>query len=445
MKMLFTFLFAFASFFSFPAYSAMYMDTLFRIQGSNTIGESLAPSLAVQYLKTLGAENVRIQTLRAKNEKVIKGDLIKQGKSVQILISAHGSSTGFKGLIDDTADIWASSRVVKYKELITVQEFVDLSESASEHVLAIDGLAIVVNPKNPVSVLSKDQLAKIYAGDITNWSEVGGENKAITLFARDHNSGTWDSFKNMVFSKTQRLSSSASRYESSSILVNNVLRDSGAIGFIGMAFVGKSKLLAISDGSAQAQKPSLLSVATEDYALSRRLYFYTLGNNYNHYVHDFLMLSQSTKGQEAVSNEGFMSQNILLIDDIMGRQTEENLPVEYLDLTKDAKRLSVNFRFKPGSSKLDNKALKDIERLLAFMKTQPADKKILLLGFAEKRKNEDRSELLSKLRAMAVRRELSREGVYPKLTKGYGEFNPVASFEGRLSRIKNSRVEVWLQ
>ncbi len=444
MKILFVVIFAFTSVFSFSAHAAISMDTLFRIQGSNTVGESLAPSLAVQYLQTLGADNIRIQNLSTENEKVIKGDLIKQGKSVQILISAHGSSTGFKGLMNDTADIWASSRAVKNKEVVAAQLLANLSESDSEHVLAIDGLAIVVHPQNPISVLSKHQLAKIYSGDISNWSEVGGEDKVITLLARDHNSGTWDSFKNMVFTKTQQLSATSARFESSSLLVDNVLNNSGAIGFIGMAFVGKSKLLAISDGSAQAKKPSQLSVATEDYALSRRLYLYTLGESKNRHVHDFLMFSQSTIGQKMVSNEGFISQNILIINETMDVKSAKGLPTDYLDLIKGSKRLSVNFRFQPGSAKLDNKARKDIERLLTFMKNQPVDQKILLLGFADKRKNKGRSKLLSKLRAMAVRRELSREGIYPKLTKGYGDFNPVASFDGQ-SRLKNRRVEVWLQ
>jgi len=202
MKLFFSFVFLVASFLSFLASAAPSTHTLFTIHGSNTVGASLAPRLVVKYLETLGVKNIHIKKLSVDNEKVIKGYLLEQGKSVQVLISAHGSSTGFKGLMSNSADIWASSRAVKNKEVLSARHISDLSQSDSEHVLAIDGLAIIVHPQNPVSALSKHQLAKIYSGEINNWSQVGGANQAIKLFARDENSGTWDSFKNMVLAKT---------------------------------------------------------------------------------------------------------------------------------------------------------------------------------------------------------------------------------------------------
>jgi phosphate transport system substrate-binding protein len=338
------------------------------------------------------------------------------------------------------AEIWASSRPAKDKEVQAAVLFSNLLAPESEHVLGIDGLAIVVNPKNSISQLSKEQLGRIYSGEVTNWSELGGHDQPITLFARDENSGTWDSFKNMVLGKRFQLSEQARRFESSENLVNNVLNNDGGIGFIGMAFVGKSKLLAISDGPTQAFKPTQLTVATEDYALSRRLFFYTHSEPSNSYVKEFMSYAQGIKGQAIVRSEGFISQNV----ESMNVGLAEDLPDDYVEMVQGAKRLSVNFRFNEGSAKLDNKALKDIQRLAYFIKEQGAQSELLLIGFGDKRKNENRSKLLSKLRAMAVRRELARLGIYPQETTGYGDFNPVASFEGS-SRVKNRRVEVWLR
>lgn len=413
---------------------------LFTIHGSNTVGESLAPSLVMSYLQAKGAENVRVQPSDVPNEKWIKGDLVKLGKTVQVAIAAHGSSTGFKSLMNGDAQIWASSRPVKDKEVEMVYTITDLRAPESEHILGIDGLAIVVNPVNTVSKLSKEQLGLIYSGSVTNWSQVGGPNIPITLFARDENSGTWDSFKNMVLGKKYSLSASAQRYESSEALVNNVMQFDGGIGFIGMAFVGDSKLLAISDGPTQAFKPNQLTVATEDYALSRRLFFYTHAKTNNEYVNEFMDYAQGIDGQALVRNEGFISQNVESMDVGLA----EDLPEDYLKMVNGAKRLSVNFRFQEGSAQLDNKALMDIQRLAYFIRKQGANAEILLIGFGDKRKNEERSKLLSKLRAMAVRRELARLGIYPKETTGYGDFNPVASFHGA-SRVKNRRVEVWVR
>lgn len=414
--------------------------TLFTIHGSNTVGESLAPNMVMSYLKSKGAKNIRVQPLETVNEKLVVGELPKLGKRVQVAIAAHGSSTGFKSLINGNAEIWASSRPVKEKEVQGAMAFSNLLSPESEHILGIDGLAIVVNPTNPITQLSKEQLGLIYSGQISNWSELGGPNRAITLFARDDKSGTWDSFKNMVLGKRFQLSEQANRFESSENLVNNVLSHEGGIGFIGMAFVGKSKLLAISDGGAQAFKPTKLTVATEDYALSRRLFLYTHSAPNNHYVKEFLNFAQGIKGQVVVRKVGFISQNV----ESMNVGLADDLPSDYVDMVQGAKRLSINFRFKEGSAKLDNKALRDIQRLAYFIREQGVDAELLLIGFGDKRKNEQRSKLLSKLRAMAVRRELARLGIYPKETTGYGDFNPVASFEGS-SRVKNRRVEVWLR
>lgn len=414
--------------------------TLLRIQGSNTIGEHLAPKLAVAYLEAKGIKNVRIQASGVENERIVKGDLISQGKTVQILIAAHGSSTGFKALLENSADIWASSRPVKEKEVAEALQFADLTGVNSEHILGIDGLAIIVNPKNKITELNKLQLAQIFAGEVTNWSQVGGEDRPITLYARDDKSGTYDSFKALVLSETQKLSPTALRFESSDVLSASVVKDEGGIGFIGMAYVGQSKLLAIADGATQAFKPSKLSVATEDYALSRRLFFYSDDKPANPYVVEFLRFAEGINGQQLVEASGFISQNVSALQPKLAG----DLPEDYLALVKNAERLTVNFRFQSGSAKLDNKANRDIERLAYYLANQGKGKKVYLIGFGDKRKSEDRSKLLSKLRAMAVRRELVRYNLYPEETTGYGEFNPVAGEESASSN-KNSRVEVWIR
>ncbi|WP_396586811.1 substrate-binding domain-containing protein [Bermanella sp. R86510] len=413
--------------------------TLLRIHGSNTIGESLAPSLAAAYLKAKGAQNIQIQNLPVANERMITGDLPEQGKRVSIYIAAHGSSTGFKRLLNGEADLWAASRAAKAGEIEKGSALGNLRAPGSEHVVAIDGLAIIVNPNNSVSALSKKQVGQIFSGEVDNWSQLGGPNRAISLYARDNKSGTWDSFKSMVLAGEYSLHDQAYRFESSDDLVNNVLADPGAIGFVGLGFIKDAKLVAVSDGPAQAFRPSTMTVATEDYALSRRLFLYSAKEIDNPYAREFLQFSQGVQGQEIVSTEGFISQNV----EAMQVALTEDVPTDYRDLVDGAKRLSVNFRFKEGSATLDNKAQKDILRLVHYMQQHP-ESELVLIGFGDKRKNAGRSQLLSKLRAMAVRRELARLGIYPDVSKGYGDYNPVAAFE-RGGATKNRRVEVWLR
>ncbi|KAF1066167.1 MAG: hypothetical protein GAK45_02010 [Pseudomonas citronellolis] len=117
----------------------------------------------------------------------------------------------------------------------------------------------------------------------------------------------------------------------------------------------------------------------------------------------------------------------------------------YQDLARDAQRLSVNFRFREGSATLDNKAQRDVERLLAYLKTQnKMNAKAVLVGFGDPKQDPARAQLLSKLRAMAVRRELAKEGVIFRDIVGLGAAQPVAANDDFEGRVKNRRVEVWV-
>ncbi|MGB1092627.1 MAG: substrate-binding domain-containing protein, partial [Oceanobacter sp.] len=369
---------------------------LFAIQGSNTIGAKLAPELVISYMKAKGATDVEIRNLGQSNEKVIIGTLNQGRTRVLVPISAHGSGTGFKGLKSGTADIAAASRPIKDKEANMLAQMADMRSSASEHVVGIDGLAIVVHPANPMSTLSVSELAGIFSGKITNWSQLGGRPGNIRVYARDENSGTWDTFKSMVLSG-EELTSTATRYESNDELSDSVSKDSAGIGFVGLSSVRAAKLLSISDGPAKSMKPNKLTVATEDYALSRRLFMYTDDNPSNQYVTEFMNFVQANEGQRVVAETGFISQELKAVTP----ESYNEYPQEFQDFTERAKRLTINFRFHEGSARLDNKALRDVERLVGYLKEAGDDNsQVLLIGFGDKKKTERRSELLSKLRAM---------------------------------------------
>lgn len=423
-----------------------YADTLpethtLTIHGSNTIGAKLAPALISGYLQSLGAKNIRQQE-SGENESQITATFApnagNNANKAVINIAAHGSGTGFKGLKSGTADIAAASRPAKQKEVDSLSQMTELNSLGSEHIVGIDGLAIIIHPKNPINQLDVEQIAAIFSGQITNWSELGGAFGEINLYARDNKSGTWDSFKRMVLGK-RPLDSRALRFESNDQLSDKVSNDRRGIGFVGLPSVRDSKLIAVSDGDGKALTPNQLTISTEDYALSRRLYFYTDDDPKNEHVKPFIQYLQSKEGQKIVADNGFISQNI----EVVKPTNFSNLPSGFQKIAGDGQRLTVNFRFKKGSAKLDNRAMRDIQRLVDFSNNNP-DKKIVLIGFGDPKKSQERSLLLSKLRAMAVRRELVRLGVYPKYNYGYGEELPVASNEREAGRVKNRRVEVWL-
>lgn len=413
-----------------------YYQHLFRIDGSNTIGAELAPALVQAWLASRGAEQISVLP-SSQNESRVQGFLPDRNAHVAVDIAAHGSGTGFSALSTATTDIAAASRPIKVKEQ-ALFDGLDLTTSDSEHIIGIDGLAIVVNPSNTLQSLSVKDLRRIFAGEIKNWKALGGADQAIRIFARDENSGTWDSFRHMVLGKTL-LAESAVRFESNNELSDTVSQTQGAIGFVGLASVRNSKLMAISAGNVGALEPNKLTVATEDYALARRLFMYTAGPTTNPYVEDFLYFV-ATDGQKHVAEVGFISQDVQPVwPDYLS-----TLPDDMKNMVKGAYRLSVNFRFNEGSAKFDNKSQRDLDRLLEFMSENP-NVELMLFGFASESGDDDLTMLLSKHRAMAVSRALRRAAIFPDEVEGFGAQAPVAAVEGNDGRQKNSRVEVWIR
>lgn len=414
---------------------------LFRIHGSNTIGEKLAPRLIEAYLMSQGANNVHTDVNpSAPNEKIISGEI--NGHIEYIELHAHGSGTAFTDLAKDETDMGMASRRIKDKEREELlPKTGDLTLPGSEHVLGLDGLAIITSPSNSVSSLSIDQLVDIFSGEINNWSQLGGKDLPIKVFARDDKSGTWDSFKALVLDTHKaKLSESATRIESSSELSDAVAREAGAIGFIGLPYVRHAKLLAISSTEkSKAIMPTHFTVGTEDYPLSRRLFFYTPQLNPNIEAQEFVHFVVTERGQSIVEDVGFVSQNIKL-----GKPFDNDFyPGDMRELTARSERLSINFRFKSGSDELDTKALSDLDRVARYVEVN-APKRVQLFGFSDSEGDGAKGKELSERRAKVVEQQLIQRGIYPLVVKGMGDAAPLAASATEEGKNINRRVEVWI-
>lgn len=406
------------------------------IHGSNTVGATLAPMLVRGYLEEHSGNRVTSIGTGVENEQVLQARM--NNNTTEVLVAAHGSSTGFRALAAGQADIWASSRPVKSEEAQQLQARADLTALESEHVIAIDGLAILVHPSNPVSQMSIDTLGRVFSGQIRRWSELGGPDRPIHLYARDERSGTWDTFKTLVLGKQFKLDEKAKRYESNDQLSDDVSQDPSGVGFSGLASVRDSKLLAISEGNAPALRPNQLTVASEDYPLSRRLFMYTAGREIPPLAAGLIEFSLGQKGQALVAESGFISQNPIAVKPGFDDATPES----FRRLTSNYQRLTVNFRFSEGRTKLDNKARRDLQRVQQYLVQQgrSADD-LLLIGFADTQSNELRAQMISELRALSVRKALQEVDVEDVAYTGYGQYMPV----GGSGSPRNGRVEVWIK
>lgn len=414
---------------------------LFSIQGSNTVGAQLVPECAVDFLTTQAFDNVSLVAGNNSNEyRVVGQKQTAQGiHRVSIEIAAHGSTTGFEGLLKGSADLAMASRPIKDAEVDALSAMGYMRSAASEHTIAIDGLAILVNPTNPVQSLTLQQVAELFAGEITNWQQLGGPDLVVKRYARDNNSGTWDTFSHLVLQKKYSLAGDALRFESNDELSDRVAADPAGIGFTGLASVRNAKPLSIADVGTQALLPTPMTVATEDYPLSRRLFLYTPVKA-SKIVADFVSHCQSIRGQNIVNEVGFISQNI----EAVSITPLAHWPQEYRDLTASSKRLSVNFRFTQGKSKLDNKAMTDLNRVVEFLRQYPKDFELTLVGFTDANEKLKVESLISKLRALAVGARLMEAKIAVKRYLAAGSFMPVISEQSDQSKVKNARVEIWI-
>lgn len=419
-------------------------EPVFRIHGSNTIGSKLAPALVEGYLARKGHREIQIRSTPQSVERQVEFTDASNGRRSRVEIHAHGSRTAFSGLRDLRCDLGMSSSPVKDGEakMLSSQGLGDMRSPACEHVAGLDGLAILVHPSNPVAELDRKKVAAIFEGKITDWSEAGRPRPGpIRLHARDANSGTFDSFQSMVLG-AGALSPSALRYEDSTELSRAVATDPDAIGFAGLPYILDCKALAIGDGESPAQIPSRFTVATEDYALSRRLYFYAPESNSHQWTREFLEFVASSGGQDIVSREGFVKQTPAVQPGLLPARA----PERYKQLLEGAERVSLNVRFTADASQPDTKAQRDLSRLVELMALpENRGREVVLVGFHEDTGTPGDDLAASLRNATTVAAELERRGLQARHVEGFGSSLPVASNSDETGRRKNRRVEIWIR
>jgi len=221
-------------------------------------------------------------------------------KNAVIAVTGGGSGTGIVALLNGTADIANASRKIRSKELKAAQ---NKGLEIKEHVVAWDGIAVIVNPGNPVSDITLAQLKAIYIGKIKNWQQVGGPKKKIVLVGRNTASGTYVFFNKRVCEK-EDYSAKMMNLASNSAIVQTVAQDKWAIGYVGMGYLLKNTDK-IKGLKVNGVLPSLETVQKNTYVISRPLQMYTVGELQGR-IKDFIDFVLSETGQKIVGEAGFV-------------------------------------------------------------------------------------------------------------------------------------------
>jgi phosphate transport system substrate-binding protein len=232
-----------------------------------------------------------------------------ENQNVRISVTGGGSGTGLASLINKTVDIANASRKIKQEEID--QAKVNGVEPL-EHVIALDAIAVIVNPENPVNELTLQQISDIYSGKITNWTEVGGDDRPIVRLSRETNSGTHVYFLEVVLrlgSKEDKtlFSMDTLLLPSSEGIIAEVRQNPNAIGYDGLGYVPKDlKMIAIAKESGKPYVlPSIATVKDKSYPIARDLYMYTNGEP-GGIIKEYLDWILSDEAQEIVAELGFV-------------------------------------------------------------------------------------------------------------------------------------------
>ncbi|MDY7093246.1 MAG: phosphate ABC transporter substrate-binding/OmpA family protein [Acidobacteriota bacterium] len=389
--------------------------TVLQVKGSDTIGGALGPALARAYEGTHPGAEIHWGSL--------------------------GSGTAFVGLFDGSADLGASSRSVKESELAEARR---LGLELKEYILGYDGIAVLVHPDNPVAKLSIGQLSRLFTGQITSWSELGGPDLPVVLISRPSYSGTHGFFKEKVVRRgnkkgPEEFGPQTRFVEHSEDIVKLVAGEPGAISYLGMGWVRPEvRAVPVVGRNGRGFLPTLETVRAGTYPVYRPLLLYTRGEPTGE-LRRLLAFLLAGDGQRLVAEHDFIPADV---PSTVSRSVE---PQAKDASAAEASRIQLHrILFPFGGTTLDTDARATLDRIAQRLREGGLRAEIVGHGDADGSALANRR--VSNARALAVANYLRRQGVSPKTLRveGRGATQPVATNDTAEGRRLNRRVDVRL-
>lgn len=464
-------------------------QTILTLAGASTLANRLVPELAQFYLTHIGANEVRRIPGKNADEFAVQGIFYSTKEIRTIRIQGQGTPFGFAALKEGTCDVAMAAHKLSPADARTIGEGIISAES--EHRLGMDAVAVVVHKNNPVPALTVEEVGKIFAGEITNWEQVGGPSALIKVFALRDAFGTRRFFEGL-FLEGKGLAPAVREVDVHAMLPDLVSQDPWAIGFCSITLANQCREMPLKvRADSEAVLPTPQNVRTLNYPASRGMYLYIKSNSRNVYARDFIRISLGEMGQGIVKKFGFVSNDLIgegvVVDQVAPAEglepvaaqifEPEALPVQkaptisgplpqlvqldgevvsvatrtkvlqdYRDGVFGAEHLPLVFRFESASIDPDQQALKDMNRVAAMMKEpQNSGKTVILAGFSDSVGMYATNLAISRKRAEVVERMLKAKGVQNIMVLAAGEEGAVETNDSRVGRERNRRVEIWLK
>ncbi|MCX7645753.1 MAG: phosphate ABC transporter substrate-binding/OmpA family protein [Rhodobacteraceae bacterium] len=440
----------------------------FAIHGARTAGTTLVPELLRGYAESLGG-SLEIAETGDPARRIVRIHGPDGALRAEIDLSTPGSAEGLAALAAGAADIAVTDRPMTEadRETLARAGLPDLRGTPAEALLATDALVVITNARNPVRDISAEELARIYAGEITNWRALGGGDVPIAVNSYAEGSDERALFLDRLVRPTGREEAGrVARWPGFQALVNAVMADPGGIGYVGrwLAAANPVTILPLREVCGLHSEPSDFRLRIGAYPLARGVFAYTRPGDLHPEARAFLDWALGEAAQPWVRRARFADRSLarMRLED-MGQALIHTAAVEpdfdgdqFSALARElrgADRLSLSFRFRAsGSTRLDDASLRNAEELARLIEADAfSGFEVLLVGFADSVGPRDENTRLAQARANRVREIIARalgpaaRARTPLVALSFGELLPLSCNEDESGRERNRRVEVWLR
>lgn len=436
-----------------------------RISGSRTMGEVLMPALVETFAARKGWRAQRSLI----DDTHFEYALSDPASGIEVaVVSFRVTSTaeGFADLLADEADLVLSTREVTAQEVRLGREagVGDLTVARRARIVGLDGLVPIVARSNPLSAISLETLAQIFAGEITDWSEFDSFGP-ITLHLRDGQSGLAEEFRRRVMRPAGlAISDNVVLHQDSASLADAVFSDPQAIGIGSFSEVGNAKVLDIAGSCGKRAQPTPANLKTEDYPLTTPLFIYSPVGRPSPVSREFMHYIRSPVAQPVIARAGFVDLRVGLVplieqgqrlaNAIQGAGGETSLEdlQELIAAMEGTSRLTLSFRFEAGGSRLDAQSRSNIEVLGTELELgRFDDRELFFVGFSDGDGPAAANLRLARRRADVVRKAVLRSAPAADRDRlsievmAFGEAMPMACDTSDWGKGINRRVEVWVR
>ena len=433
------------------------------LKGAGVMVDGLLPALIKGYAAGLGAVVTPIVGTTPAETKLRLSDT-KGAELVTFVMQRDSAAAGVAALTQSAAEIALSDRPMTEQEVQALAAAFPESKSQSENLVASDGVAIIVSPDNPTLALSDDAIARIFAGRVASWIDVGVSGSRFHIYTNGADSSAVAALTASILKpRGMTLAPIATELASEAAVADAVARDPNGIGIVSFAFQRNAKRLNIESACGIITRPTSFAVKAGEYALSRRLYLVTTGQPKSAAARGLIRYAMSKDAQPVISEAQFIDRlpETLAIDEQTGRMGAAlNAPPQAFDMDemrklladlRGTRRLSLTFRFTPGSIDLDPASRREVAHLAELLQTpEYGARPVQLIGFTEAEGKFSVALASSAKRAAQLKSALAAAG--GKLVnagniapKGYGPLAPIICNDTAEHRQINRRIEVWVK